>query len=105
MSPLYPVNQVFSCAAISGAGYADEDYGILSHLFDTASGQVIMIAGGITNVGTEGAACVFFDAEVFGKIVALVPKGWETENFQAVIRVSIIGATPSAPQVVATNFW
>lgn len=98
-------HQAWQATNMTYAGYADEDYGILSRLFDTASGQVIMIAGGITTFGTEGAACVFFDSGMFGKIAALAPKGWEKKNFQAVIRVSIIGATPSTPQIVATHFW
>lgn len=62
-------------AAISGAGHADEDYGILLRLFDTASGRVIMIAGGMTTFGASGAACVFFDPEVFGKNRGVRPKG------------------------------
>lgn len=36
--------------------------------------------------------------------MVFAPKGTETKNFQAVIRVSIIDATPSAPKLVATDF-
>lgn len=93
-----PVNQ-------TPEGYADQDYGILCRLFDKESGQIAMIAGGITTFGTEGAASVFFNPLSFGELVRQAPAGWEEMNFEAVIRVSVIGITPSSPQFVAQHFW
>jgi hypothetical protein len=46
-----------------------------------------------------------FYPELFSGLVAHAPVNWETKNFQAVIRVSVIGTTPSTPQIVATHFW
>ena len=86
-------------------GYADVDYGILCRLFDAASGQIVLLAGGITTFGTEAAGCVFFDPTSFAAVISHAPKNWETKNFQAVIRVPIIGTTPSSPEVIATYFW
>lgn len=86
-------------------GYADQDYGLLCRLFDKASGQIAMIAAGITTFGTAGAAAVLFDTDALDDLVRQAPKGWETMNFEAVIHVSIIGATPSLPQLVASHFW
>jgi hypothetical protein len=86
-------------------GYADEDYGILCRLFDKDSGQIAMIAAGITTFGTEGAASVFFNPVSFGELVKQAPQGWENKNFEAVIRVSVIETTPSFPQLVASYFW
>lgn len=86
-------------------GYADQDYGILCRLFDTQSRQIVMVAGGITTFGTEGAASALFDPSLFGEVVRNAPPHWETKNIEAVVRVSIIGNTPSEPEVVATHFW
>lgn len=86
-------------------GYAEEDYGILSRLFDPVTRQIVLVAGGITTFGTEGAASVFFDSELFSDLLKDAPRNWETKNFQAVIHVSIIGTTPSAPRCVAAQFW
>ncbi len=85
--------------------YADQDYGIACRLFDPASGQVVLIAAGITTFGTEGAADIFFDPKLFSALLKQAPSNWETKNFQAVIRVSIVGTTPSSHQVVASYFW
>ena len=89
----------------TATGYADQDYGLLCRLFDKESGQIAMIAGGITTFATEGAASVFFDPGLFDELVRQAPGDWETRNFEAVIRVSVIGTTPSSSQLIATHFW
>ncbi len=85
--------------------YADQDYGIACRLFDPASGQVVLIAAGITTFGTEGAADIFFDPKLLSDLLKQAPSNWQTKNFQAVIRVSIVGTTTSSHQVVASYFW
>jgi hypothetical protein len=98
-------NQVWKTVNPTANGYADQDYGILCRLFDAESGQIVLVAAGITTFATEAAASVLFDPESFSSMVKQAPGNWETKNFEAVIRVSIIGTTPSSPQLVATHFW
>jgi len=86
-------------------GYASQDYGLLCRLFDKESGQIAMIAGGLTTFGTEGAAAVFFNNAAFEDVVKQAPSDWKVRNFEAVICVSIIGTTASSPQLVASHFW
>jgi hypothetical protein len=85
--------------------YVDVDYGILCRLFDSVSGQIVFLAVGTQTFGTEGAASLLFDPALFATVVQHAPAGWETKNFQAVIRVSVIGTTPSPAELVATCFW
>lgn len=98
-------NQTWRAVNPTRDGYADQDYGISCRLFDPQSRQIVMVAGGITTFGTEGAASIFLDPSLFANLVKNAPRDWETKNIEAVVRVSIIGSTPSAPEVVATNFW
>ncbi|WP_188759016.1 hypothetical protein [Edaphobacter acidisoli] len=86
-------------------GYADQDYGLLCRIFDSESGQIILIAAGLTTFATEGAGSILFDPALFAAILRNAPTDWETKNFQAVIHVSIIGTTPSSPTIVASYFW
>jgi hypothetical protein len=86
-------------------GYADQDFGLLCRLFDSDSGQIVLLAAGITTFATEGAGAVFFDPASFSTLLRHAPVNWETKNFQAVVRVSIFGTTPSSPEIVATYFW
>lgn len=86
-------------------GYATADYGIVARVFDAVSGQILFVAAGITTFGTEGAASVLFDRHAFATIVKGAPGDWTARNFQAVVKVSIFGTTPSTPEIVATHFW
>lgn len=86
-------------------GYASADYAIVARLFDAVSGQVMFVAAGITTFGTEAAASVLFDPHAFAQVLKNAPSDWTTKNFQAVIKVSIIGTTPSTPEIVATHYW
>jgi hypothetical protein len=86
-------------------GFADHDYSLLCRLFDANSGQVMLIAAGITTFGTESAASFLFDDGLFSALLEKAPKDWQVKNFQAVIQTSIIGTTPSTPRVVTTYFW
>lgn len=86
-------------------GYSDQDYAILCRLFDSNSGQIVFIAAGICTFGTESAAEILFSPALFSQLIKDAPKNWETKNFQAVIHISVIGTTPSSPQVIATHFW
>lgn len=86
-------------------GYAPEDYALVCRLFDANAGQIILIAAGITTFGTENAGRCFFRPALFSKIIAGQGDSWQQKNFQAVIRQSVIGTTPSAPTIIATHFW
>lgn len=97
--------QIWRPRNITPEGYAGLDYGILRRLFDIESGQIAMIAGGITTFATEGTASVFFDPDLLEQLIKQAPHDWEKRNIEAVVRVSNIGTTPSSPQLVATNFW
>lgn len=97
--------QIWHAVNRTSEGYADSDYGILCRLFDKKSGQIALIAAGITTFATEGAASVFFDSDLFNQLIKQAPRDWEDKNIEAVVRVSVIGTTPSAPQLIATNFW
>jgi len=97
--------QVWRPVNPNARGYADQDHGILCRVFDAESGQIVMIAAGITTFGTAGAAGLLFDTNWFSELAKLAPQGWQTQNFEAVVRVSIIGMATSPPQIVATHFW
>jgi hypothetical protein len=86
-------------------GYATADYAIVARLFDVVSGQLLFVAAGITTFGTEGAASVLFDSRAFSKLVQGAPGDWTSKNFEAIVKVSIFGTTPSIPEIVAKHFW
>ena len=86
-------------------GHPTEDYAMICRLFDKASGQIIMIAAGITTFGTESAARFFLRPELFSQLISNQKSDWTQKSFQAVIRLSVIDQTPSTPTLIARHFW
>ena len=87
------------------SGYADVDYGLLSRIFDQETGQISMIAGGLTTFGTEAAAEILSSGADLEQVLQSAPKNWQKMNFQVVVQTVIVGTTPSHPRIVATHFW
>lgn len=98
-------NQTWKAIKNPSNPYVDVDYGILCRLFDSSTGQIVFLAVGTQTFGTEGAANLLFYPELFSGVAKQAPSNWQTLNIQAVIRVSVIGTTPSTPELVATHFW
>lgn len=86
-------------------GYATDDYAIVARLFHPVSGQIMFVAGGITTFGTEGAASVLFEPRTFANLVKDAPTNWESKNFEAIVKVAVLGTTPSMPELIAKRFW
>lgn len=86
-------------------GYADADYGLLTRLFDQETGQISMIAGGLTTFGTQAAAEILYNANDLKLVLNSAPAGWQKKNFQVVVNTVIVGATPSRPRIVDVHFW
>jgi hypothetical protein len=83
----------------------DTDYGLLCRIFDKESRQIIMLAVGTWTYGTQAAASILFKPELFSQLVQGAPDNWEEKSFQAIVRVSVFGTTPSSPQFVTSYFW
>lgn len=84
--------------------YPSADYGLLCRTFNAEVGQILILALGLKTFGIEGAMDLLFNPELFSSVVRKAPRNWETMNFQALIRVSVAGSSPSLPQLIATQF-
>ena len=85
--------------------YVTLDYGLVCRISDTDTGQIVFLADGLYTFGTGGAAMLLFVPRLFSELVKTAPAGWELKNFQAIVRVSVVGTAISEPQVVAAHFW
>ncbi len=83
----------------------NEDYAIVSRIFDRDTGQVLVQVSGISHYGTEGAADLITDPGLFQQALRTAPDGWQKMNIQIVLHVRVISGGPTAPWVVATQFW
>jgi hypothetical protein len=91
--------------SISANGKVAEDYAIVSRIFESQSGQVMISVAGITQYGSRAAAEFVSDERYFAQAIHAAPRTWSTMNMQVVLRTKVFGDTPAPPDVVATNFW
>lgn len=87
------------------AGHTVTDYGLISRILNTATGQFIVQAGGVASYGTRAAGEFLTSSEHWDRLLHDLPRDWPTRNLQVVIRVQVIRNTPSVPEVVAVHCW
>jgi hypothetical protein len=100
-----PPKRSWSAVHPRRSGRADEDYAIVGRVANSRSGQIVLIAAGITTFGTESAAECLVEGDCIARLTARAPRDWASRNFEAVIHTRILGNTPGPSQVVAVQFW
>ena len=83
----------------------DEDYAIVSRIFDRDTGQVLVQVSGISHYGTEGAADLITSLDLLRQALHDAPDGWQKMNVEIVLHVRVISGGPTAPTMIATHFW
>jgi hypothetical protein len=82
----------------------DRDYALVSRVFDSATGTLVLSVGGITPFGTSAAAEFLTTPDHLERALASVPD-WSTRSLQIVLETQVIDGAASAPRVVATHVW
>jgi hypothetical protein len=98
-------NRVWKLDRLAPDGKTPEDYAVVSRVFDSAAGQVVVAAAGITQYGTRAAGEFLTDPARIAEAVAQAPAGWERRNLQVLLRAAVYQGTPAPPKIVATHFW
>ncbi len=83
----------------------DEDYAIVSRVFDPETRTMLLEIAGATQYGTNAAAELVSRPELLTEALRNAPPGWQRKNLQLVLHVRVISGTPASPNVVATYFW
>jgi hypothetical protein len=91
--------------AISPGGKVTEDYAIVSRVFQSQSGQVMISAAGITQYGSQAAGEFLADPRQFRQVLVGAPSNWKRMNMQVVLKTKVFGSVPGPPEVIATYFW
>jgi hypothetical protein len=82
-----------------------EDFAIAGRVFDSKSGQLVLIAAGIFTFGTQAAAEFLTDEHHLAELARRAPQPLDRGNFQVLLHTKVIGNTPSPPKIVDTHFW
>ena len=86
-------------------GRTPEDYAIVSRVFDSKTGELLIAAAGITQYGTRAAGEFLTSPQFMDMLAASAPGDWAKKNLQVLLRTKIVDDTPGPPSIVTTYFW
>jgi hypothetical protein len=98
-------NRLYTLADLAPDGRTPEDYAIVSRVFDSKTGELLIAAAGITQYGTRAAGEFLTSPDFMRALAARAPKDWPKRNLQALLHTTIVGDTPGPPRIVDTSFW
>ncbi len=90
---------------IAPDGKTSSDYALVSRIFDSKTGDLLIAAAGITQYGTRAAGEFLTSEARLRDLLPGAPPDWERKNLQVVLYADIIGPVPSPPKILATHWW
>ena len=82
-----------------------EGYSLVTRLLQSESGYGVLIVAGMDARNTQAAVEFLSRKSSFDLFAQSAPRGWETRNFQAVLRNTIHGNSPGSLTVLASHVW
>ncbi|MEO8129950.1 MAG: hypothetical protein ABI822_22805 [Bryobacteraceae bacterium] len=97
--------KTWSLPGLKEDGQTTEDYVLISRLLNSASGEFVVAAAGITQYGGHTVGEVLSDPQVLNKVMKTAKSGWKKRSQQLLFHVQVIGATAGPPQLIAFHEW
>jgi hypothetical protein len=89
----------------AGGGLATEDFGIVTRLLDSKTGQLLIAVAGVAGNGTQAAGEFLSSPDLLAQCFGAAPPDWQKKNLQVVIETTVTDTVAGPPRVVATYFW
>jgi hypothetical protein len=90
---------------IAPDGKTTEDYAIVSRVFHSTTGQLLVSVAGITQYGTQAGGDFLTHPSQLSDALRQAPAGWRQKNIQFLLHTRVIGRTPAPPRVLVAHFW
>jgi hypothetical protein len=81
------------------------DYVVITRVFESRTGRMIVLAAGLSHIGTQVAGETLTNAAYLSKALRGAPTDWPKRNMQLLLRVEIFGNGAGPPTLVASSFW
>lgn len=83
----------------------NEDFAIVTRVFDPSTERTVISVAGIENYGTLAAGEFVTQADYIGAVLAASAPQWRQQNVQFVLGTKVIDGTPGPPRVLAVHYW
>ena len=92
-------------AAMTEDRRTPEDYILICRMPNAPTGKLMVVVAGLAVFGTEAGGRILSDLKLLQPVVQSLPKGWESRNLEAVMKVQVVGDGPALPSLVAVHTW
>jgi hypothetical protein len=82
-----------------------EDYGVVTRLVNSDTGQFVVVVAGIKANGTEAAGEFASNSDGLEKALRTAPADWSKKNLQIVVQTTVTDAVNGPPRAVAIYTW
>jgi len=98
-------HRVYTPPDLQQDGRTTDDYAIVSRIFDSKSGELLITAAGITQYGTRAAGEFLTSLPLMKSLARKAPRDWPKKNIQILLHTRIIDEIPGPPDIVKSYFW
>ncbi len=98
-------NRTWQLTALAPDGKTPEDYAVVSRLFNSGTGNLLVSAAGITQYGTRAAGEFLTTPALLADAARKWQPDWPKKNIQVLLRTTVYRGTPATPAIVATHVW
>ena len=81
------------------------DYLVITRLFESKTGRMIVLAAGLSHYGTQMAGEILTNPAYLGRALRDAPRDWERRNMQLLFRVEVFGESAAPPTLEASTYW
>jgi hypothetical protein len=82
-----------------------EDFGVVTRLLNSKTGQFVVSTAGILSDGTQAAAEFVSSSGYLEEALRTAAPDWVKKNLQFVVQTTVTDSVPGPPQVVAIYTW
>jgi len=82
-----------------------KDYAIVSRERNRQTGQMVVVAAGITGYGTTAAGDFLGNPTYLRMLAQRSPAGWELKNVEVILSTDVIKGIPGPPNIIASYVW
>jgi hypothetical protein len=83
----------------------DQDYGVISRVWDSTTERMVVVASGIASYGTIEAGEFLTNPKYLKMLAERAPAGWERKSLQVVFATKVFEGNAGPPQILASHVW
>lgn len=86
-------------------GSIGEDYGLVTRLVDSSTGQFVVIIAGVEASGSDAAADLIVRPDALEKLLLGAPKDWPQKNVQILVSATVRDSVAGPPKIIGLYVW